>query len=99
MDKDGSSSVSKIIPVDLKWKDVAVLLHPNPANDYILITGLSISIRTTITITDELGKTIAAYNSYNAAQYRVDVSRLIAGVYYVQVKTIGKTQMLKFVKE
>ena len=74
-------------------------MYPNPASDYITITGLPANAQSTITITDGLGKAIALYSTTNTAQYKVDVSKLTAGIYYARVQANGKREVLKFVKE
>lgn len=77
----------------------SVSMYPNPASRFMTVTGLPVAAQTLVTITDDLGKTVLVYNTAGAMQYRCDVSKLTAGVYYVQVKTGDKTEVLKFVKE
>lgn len=77
----------------------AVLLYPNPAGDYLVVSGLPANVQTSIVITDGLGKKVVTYKAINAAQYKADVSKLTTGIYYVQVVAGDKTETLKFVKE
>ena len=74
-------------------------LYPNPASDYVLVSGLVANAQTTIFVTNDLGKMIAGYKTNGAAQYRCNVSKLAAGIYYVGIKTAGRSEVLKFVKE
>ena len=95
--KGGSTESNKV----MFTKPITSLLtlYPNPAKDYVLINGLSANDKSTIIISDALGKTVAVYNSNKASQYKIDVSKLVAGVYYVQIQTSHSSETLKFIKE
>ncbi len=74
-------------------------VSPNPARDYVVINGLLINEKTTIVISDAIGNTLVTQTTRGAASYKCDISRLAAGVYYVQVQTIHSNKTLKFIKE
>lgn len=82
-----------------KIQSTALSIYPNPATNYIVVSGLPATAKTTLTITDATGKTAATYNSQGATQYKVFTGKLISGIYYLQIETGAKTEVLKFVKE
>lgn len=85
--------------VALKTAVISFILSPNPARDFVIVNGLSATDKATIIINDALGKMISVYNTSGASQYKCDVSKLIAGVYYLQIRTHSKTEVTKFIKE
>ncbi len=88
------------LPVKIKrWLHNHALMYPNPARESVTVNGLSSTNKTTIVINNTLGTTMAMYNTANASLYTFDISKLVAGVYYIQVITKGERQSLKFVKE
>lgn len=74
-------------------------LYPNPAKAYVVVNRLPANDKTTIVVTDVSGKTVALYNTNAASQYKCDVSKLTAGIYYLHIQTTTKTEALQFVKE
>ncbi len=82
-----------------RWLQNHAVVYPNPASNYITVSGLSSTNKTTLVITDAVGKAMAIYNTANANSYTIDISRLLAGVYYVPVITTVEKQSIKFVKE
>jgi hypothetical protein len=79
--------------VENKNKSSSLLIYPNPATDYIEVSGGDGAIK----IYDLLGVCVLTHPmplSREGEQSRIDVSALPAGVYFVRVGG----QMYKFVK-
>ncbi len=72
-----------------------VSVYPNPTNDLLSISGLSLPISTIIKITDTTGRLVMS--EYNKQQ--IDVGHLISGIYFIEVSTEESRAVLRFVKE
>ena len=71
-------------------------IYPNPAKDKIFIqyprmSGLKIS--------NLLGKTIQAYKFETVNSKSIDIKDVIAGIYFISVKTASGTYTTKFIKQ
>ncbi|NLA25214.1 MAG: DUF4886 domain-containing protein [Bacteroidales bacterium] len=75
--------------------DIAVM--PNPANDYITISGINELEIDLIQIIDLSGRLIYSANPPNSAT--IDISKLNQGTYFLKIETIGKTAIRRFVKD
>ena len=76
-----------------------IIFYPNPAKDYIMIdfgkyNGAS-PIASDIKIYNIYGSTVTCYGVGNTSNYKIDISQLPAGMYFVRIN--GK--VLSFVKE
>lgn len=101
VDKDGSSSVSKVIPVNLKLTDAVVLLLPNPVKDVLKIRINNYSGEASLSVYDGNGKAI--YSSQHVIQNSNDISvpasHMQSGVYLLKIALKGKIIQQKFIKE
>ena len=77
-------------------------LYPNPVTDVLNIeftTSTASEVR--IVISDNLGKeTVVLNNTYEEGEQRetIDLSRLVAGYYFVSVYSNDNVETMKFVK-
>jgi hypothetical protein len=70
----------------------ATTLYPNPAGNVLTIAAATPINH--IVITDVLGRTIASYD-HNKNEVEVDVSRLVAGIYFVRINDLKVRQFVK----
>lgn len=80
-------------------KPATIKISPNPATGYILITGLSINNTTNITLNTADGTEVKRLRSKDAAQYRLSLAGIAAGVYFINVQDENGTMKMKLVKE
>ncbi len=89
VDKNGALSYSEV--KELRIENGGLMISPNPAKDFITISGGSIK---EVRISDVSGRVLLVGNSK-----RVDVSGLMSGVYYITIQSIdGRIEVRKFVK-
>lgn len=77
----------------------SLVVYPNPAKENIIIKNAYSNEKTTLIISDAIGKVISSY-SINSNEEKVEVSHLANGVYILTLKQ-GNTQLktIKLVKE
>jgi uncharacterized delta-60 repeat protein len=81
-----------------------IKIYPNPVKDMLVINGLNGSHETTITIIDEVGKTVQQ-TSAHSNNYSWNIKQLHTGVYYLRVEDHtpdsfnSKSLSIKFIKE
>jgi len=93
-DRDGTTSYSYVQKVDFS-KKYSVSILPNPAQDYIIITGADAFSK--IQIIDVTGKIVKQMNK--AANNRYPLSGLTKGIYYVRFTGAEETVISKIVIE
>lgn len=93
---DGVVRYSEVVSADNDT--IAASVYPNPAKNFILITGLPATEKANISITDAVGN-VKARGVSIGAQYRFQVASLLAGTYYIHIATGSKLETLTFVKE
>jgi len=71
-------------------------IFPNPANDFIQITGLTNKINN-FDIYDIYGRKVLNLN--NSKKSKIDISNFTKGVYFIKLKTDKNLIVKKFVKE
>ncbi len=87
------AGIDKTVSVEEKQLN-SLHIYPNPANDFINISGKTNAI---YTIYDCTGKLIFIQKA-NTAITTIDLSKLNAGVYFVQSKLDNKTSFNKIIK-
>lgn len=73
-----------------------IILFPNPSNDFIYITRID---HEEVDITDTLGKKIKVSIQDDDNFFKIDISKLTVGVYYLNIKTKKNTTTSKFIKK
>ena len=97
VDKDGSSSFSKVVSVQLAVNSNQLSVFPNPSKDKITVKGSHI---VSIQIVDNLGRIIKTQALKDATNPTLSVGSLPAGAYHLRVQTTdGKVSGIGFVKE
>ncbi len=101
VDKDGKISLSNVAPVNLNWKNVVMIIHPNPAKDIIKVRLNNDSGNAIIELYDINGKKIKSQQQtvQSGNEILLNISSLQAGVYVVKTNLNGKILQQKFVKQ
>ena len=88
VDKDGSSSCSKIVTLTITNYQLPITVSPNPAKDFATISFSKSIDKGTIAVYDITGKqVISQLLSGNANAYKLNTQTLKSGVYVVKVKS------------
>jgi ligand-binding sensor domain-containing protein len=77
-------------------------LYPNPAGDYLNISAVLPAGNISIRIQSLLGETVAEHSHHNNAEafsLRLPIENIPPGVYFITVKSYGKSVIQMFVKE
>lgn len=80
------------------YKDVSVMVYPNPATNQISISGLPDNFGGTITIYNTLGQVQFAEQK-SGSQFNVDIAHLKTGMYFMHINgENGQIRTKKFIK-
>ena len=90
VDKNGSKTYSEIRSLFLTNGDSGFTITPNPAKDFITITGANIK---EISISDASGRTVLT-----TSNTKIDISALPKGVYFVAITTNNNRELRKLIK-
>ena len=97
VDKDGSTSYSKVISAEYSVSNSQFTIYPNPAKNTITIQLNHIN---TIELIDNIGKVMNTVSLKDATNPTININDLKVGVYHLRVKTTdGKTKSSVFIKE
>jgi hypothetical protein len=78
----------------------AIKIYPNPAQDFVIITSNQlIKSNTVVSVYDITGKLISEDVSESNNNFKLNVSTLNAGVYFIQVKNDDGIFTQKFIKK
>ena len=72
-------------------KENQITIYPNPAKDIVYVKGLK--AQSTLTLFDCMGKAVKTNISYGV----INVSSLIAGTYYLQIKQSNSIEIKKII--
>ena len=86
----------KASAVELKLKD-AIKIYPNPAVDEVTIDAGNIIVESII-VTDITGKMITQITSEITGKYKIDLTHIEKGIYFINIKTSEGTSSYKLVK-
>lgn len=75
-----------------------IKIYPNPANDFIQISGIE-SLNSNIIIVSINGKKIKEYKFSELSEGKININNLSKGVYFIKVIEGQKVIVSKFVKE
>lgn len=95
----GANCVGKAIGIKETELKEQLLIYPNPANSTLNIKSENSLGKSTIAITDILGKTIIETKSNDFYQTSINIEQLSGGVYLLQLKSEKGVIVKKFVKE
>ncbi len=96
VDKDGSKTYSEIRSVYLTTDDSGFTISPNPAKDYVTVTGSNIK---QVKLLDNMGRVVVV-KDVNNMPINIPVNRLSKGLYMVQATyTDGNMKTEKVVVE
>ena len=97
VDKDGSSSFSKVVSLQLSINNYQMSVVPNPTRDITTIKGSHIA---SIEVIDNIGKLVKVILFKDATNPILSVSALPAGVYHLSIhSTNGNVTRVGFIKE
>lgn len=86
VDKDGSSSYSKVVSVNFGGKQ-AFSIIPNPARDFATISFSKTVDKATIAVYDITGKAVITQSVSGTNAYKLNTQTLTNGVYVIKVNT------------
>ena len=84
VDKDGSSSYSKVVSVQFTVNSNQLTVYPNPAKEAVTIKGNHIA---SLQLIDNMGRVVKAVSLRDATNPVLSVSSLAAGVYHLRIQT------------
>jgi len=84
VDKDGSSSYSKVVSVQLTVDRLPFTVVPNPARDFVTVKGSHIA---SVQMIDNMGRVVKVVTLKDATNPSLSVSSLAAGVYHLRIQT------------
>lgn len=99
VDKTRRKTFSNTLLVQGSDLAAAPFLFPNPAKDYITIYGLNSNTSCTISLINGNGAVLSSQVSRGNSKYRIKVSHLPSGAYYLLIADGQKTTNLNFIKE
>ena len=97
VDKDGSSSYSKVVSVQFTVNSNQLTVFPNPSKDFVTIKGNHITL---VQVIDNIGRVIKTVSLKDATNPVLSVGGLRAGVYHLRIQIMGgEVSSTSFVKE
>jgi hypothetical protein len=76
-------------------------VYPNPAEETVIVRGLSSNTTYSITVLNSLSMTVLPETQVSSdllGELPISVNRLSSGIYFIQVRGNKGTMMAKFVK-
>jgi hypothetical protein len=99
-DRDGRYSYSKIITLQYMGEVPIVRLYPNPARNEVIVYFEKPITGGNLRLYNSIGNRILAQRmAKGSLQQRIDVSKLPAGVYQLQVQTASLLETFKLIKQ
>lgn len=95
---DASGEKAGVSTINIKQKNNIVVL-PNPAQNFINISGLNVMGKANVTINDNSGSAMRSVIVENAAQIEIKISDLQPGIYYIRITEAGKVTQKKIIKQ
>lgn len=93
VDHDGATDYSKVVRVNInKSKTTATTIHPNPANDYVIVANLKGN--ETIRIIDMTGKVVRELKAIDKT-FNISLNGLGSGLYSCIINTANGTEVHK----
>jgi Secretion system C-terminal sorting domain len=83
---------------ELKWENLCTVF-PNPANDLLQIQSKKIWSNAEIRVSDTQGKTIFTESNANGSYFSIDINKLEAGLYFLQVTDKEKAYSITWIKD
>jgi hypothetical protein len=75
-----------------------VRIFPNPVGSVLRVQGLDASGAINLVVRDAAGRTLMSVKLEQQNEYSLDVHRLAAGTYFLEVTTEGSRKSFPFVK-
>ncbi len=98
VDKDGYSTYSMIKAINNNLI-AKLVIFPNPASSTLTLTLASSVTDASINITNVIGKTVLAMDKQSGQKFDINISKLSAGSYFVQVIQNGVIGTKSFIKQ
>lgn len=80
--------------VPMANSDGQIFIYPNPASSQINVAGLS-SNGVEVSVSNNLGQVLAVYNNTST----IDITQLVAGLYFVSVQSQGHRYIQRVIKQ
>ena len=84
VDKDGSSSYSKVVSAQFTVNSNQLTVYPNPAKEAVTINGSHIA---SVQVIDNMGRVVKVVSLKDATNPTLSISSLAAGVYHLRIQT------------
>ena len=95
----GTFYYSDIVGINEVIDNSIFIIYPNPANDYIMINAGSTNTNE-IQIFNVYGQCVMSVDTQNnISEYRVDISNLPAGMYFIRIANDKNNVVKRFVKQ
>lgn len=99
VDFDGTSTISDVIALEIEVENsVELSVFPNPSTHYVNVTASNEEILE-IKILDEYGAVYDQINEVNSNETRVSTSHYENGIYYAEIETASKIEIISFIKQ
>jgi hypothetical protein len=95
----GTSCVGKAIGINEKEVNESISIYPNPANSVLNIRSENYLGKSTVLITDILGKTIIETKNNDLYNTSINIEQLNSGVYLLQLRSEKGLIVKKFIKQ
>lgn len=76
-----------------------IKLFPNPVSEELTLVGLNEFEVLEVSIKDMHGKEFASYRDVSTSEFKLDVSKLDAGVYFVSIAHKTSVDIIRFIKK
>lgn len=99
VDKDGSTSYSRIVSIAIDKDGNRIVIYPNPAHQFFIVDHLVAEAATDIAVKDLAGRTLLTQTTTGTATKQINISSLAKGVYVVVITANHHTETRKLVVE
>jgi ELWxxDGT repeat protein len=96
-DIDSRASYSSVVSIEMKQK-MSLRLYPNPASQFISVDGSSLKGRVEFKVFDNSGKLVNKGAENVSGNLAIDISKLSAGGYYLDIRSDAINKQIQFVK-
>ncbi len=91
-------SVSGLVNTDFKNQQTTIKLYPNPANDYIQISGLNSAENYHLSLSDISGKLLRSEDIKNKTDFKINLQDFVPGIYFIKTESSQSVFTDKIIK-
>jgi len=97
IDFNGAGTTSDVIVLEIE-NNIVLNIYPNPATHFVNVSSTNEDI-IEIKILDEYGSVYDQINEVNSNEMEVATSHYEKGIYYAEVETASKIEIISFIKQ